>query len=314
MSSSASKLVWLLAPLLTVAVVSAHEWPARTQMLESPVRDVAYPASERWAAIVGRATGRPPETQTSVDMIVASVSPEPSAPEVAAAAPLPSASVIPPPAVAVNPVPARIPESGTVLMLGDSLMGGVVAGLRQSLPRQYTIVDRHKASTGLSNREYYDWPLTAQEAAASASPNWVIIHLGGNDGQDIRENGQWLKFGSETWAQVYQARAEHMIAGIRSASPQASIIWLGLPAMRPEKYEAKSVLIASLHRAAAQSQGVDYIDGRTVLGSAYTKDGLGQDGRRQVWRLDDGIHYSRAGGSELSGAVIRLVGWSPTAP
>ena len=307
-SSTVSRLVWLLAPLLTVAVVSASEWPARTQMLEGPVRDIAYPASEVWASVVARATGSSPHSEPAAPVMVATAIAPAAALETPA---LPPSS--PHPAAAPVAAPA-VPTSGTVLMLGDSLMGGIVAGLRQNLPRQYTIIDRHKASTGLSNREYFDWPATAREATASASPQWVVIHLGGNDGQDIRENGQWLRFGSDAWAQAYQARAETMIQGIRASSPQAKIIWIGLPAMRPSKYEAKSVLIASLHRAAARSQGIDYIDGRTVLGNDYSKDGLGHDGRRHVWRLDDGIHYSRAGGSELGGAVMRLVGWTPSSP
>ncbi len=304
MRFSLSRLSWLLLPLLTVAVVSAPEWPARAQMLDGPVRDVWFPLAERWAALVGSSKGseQSPESQGIVATAVASTSPAASAPVVLAAATVAPTSA---------PLPVvSTPTGGTVLMLGDSLMGGVVVGLRQRLSRDYKVVDRHKASTGLSNQQYFDWPLTAGQATAETHPAWVVIHLGGNDGQDILFQGRWLRFGSEEWKREYQARAENLIRGVKAAAPQARVVWLGLPAMRPEKYEAKSVLIASLQRAASQNQGAAYVDGRQALGGAYSKDGVGYDGRRQVWRLDDGIHYSRAGGVELGDAVGKAVGWA----
>lgn len=308
MRSSLSRLSWLLLPLLTVAVVSAPEWPARAQMLDGPVRDVWFPLAERWAALVGSSntSEQAPESQSIVATAVASSSPAASVPVSLATTAVAAAPTVAP---ATTPA-ASAPTGGTVLMLGDSLMGGVVVGLRQRLSRDYKVVDRHKASTGLSNQQYFDWPLTASQATAETHPSWVIVHLGGNDGQDILFQGRWLRFGSDEWKREYQARAEALIRAVKAAAPQARVVWLGLPAMRPEKYEAKSVLIASLQRAASQNQGAAYVDGRQALGGAYSKDGVGYDGRRQVWRLDDGIHYSRAGGVELGDAVGKAVGWA----
>lgn len=314
MSNRFSRLAWLLVPLLTVAVAAAPEWPARTQMLEGVARDVFFPLAQRWAALVGPMAKPelssplpvlPPQEPVLVASVAASGTGAPALLPAVGSAGLPVAV-----ATAPEPAPVAAPVTGgTVLMLGDSLMGGVVVGLRQRLPRDFKVVDRHRASTGLSNQDYFDWPTTAGQAALETQPQWVVIHLGGNDGQDILSNGKWLRFGTDPWKAEYQARAERMIAQVRQASPQARVVWLGLPAMRPEKYENKSVLIASLQRAATQSQGVEYVDGRQALGGHYTKDGQGYDGRRQVWRLDDGIHYSRAGGVELGNAVGVSMGW-----
>lgn len=308
------RLSWLLLPLLTVAVVSAPEWPARTQMLEGASRDVWFPLAQRWADLVApapAAVDRAIPVPSLPQAPVALPAPGPAVATVVAAVQAPAAPAVALASSAPTPIePVAAATGGTVLMLGDSLMGGVVVGLRQRLPRQFKVVDRHKASTGLSNQEYFDWPTVAGQAALETQPQWVVIHLGGNDGQDILRQGKWLRFGSPEWKQEYQARAERMIAQVRAASPHAQVVWLGLPAMRPEKYENKSVLIASLHRAASYNQGVTYVDGRQALGGTYTKDGQGYDGRRQVWRLDDGIHYSRAGGVELGNAVGVTMGWS----
>ena len=91
-------------------------------MLDGPVRDVWFPLAERWAALVGSSKGseQSPESQGIVATAVASTSPAASAPVVLAAATVAPTSA---------PLPVvSTPTGGTVLMLGDSLMGGVVVG------------------------------------------------------------------------------------------------------------------------------------------------------------------------------------------
>lgn len=311
-----ARLLWLFAPLFAVAVTAAPQWPARAQMIDHQGRDIAYPLAQGWARIVGTALGRtapvPAPTVARAPGVPRSGliarTPAVAAPPSSAPAPWVVAQAAAQPPIAPHAV--AVPQTGTVLMLGDSLMGSVVAGVRPLLSRRYTLSDRHKASTGLSNREYYDWPAMAHQAALELQPTWAVVHLGGNDGQDILAQGRWLRFGSPAWTAAYQARAEELIDELRQAQPQVHIVWLGLPAMRPPQYEAKSATIAAVQRAAAQARGVPYVDGREVLGASYSKDGVGTEGRRQVWRADDGIHYTRAGGSELGRAIGAAAGWS----
>ena len=305
MGFGTARVMWMAMPLLAVALFSASEWPARAQMLEGPARDAWFPLAQQWERVAR--PGKAGELATRVAPVTVAA----AAPSAAPRPPSPAAPS-PSPVIAAAPVVAAVkaaPKEGTILMLGDSLMGGVVSGLRPELPKAYRIVDRHKSSTGLTNQQYFDWPSVAKQATADTKPAWVIIHLGGNDGQDMLVDGRWVKFGTADWDAMYTRRAEAMIQGVRSAWPEARVLWLGLPNMRPPSYQAKSSRINGLQKAAALSQGVAFVDAHAALGQQYSKDGVGDSGKREIWRLDDGIHYSRAGGGRLGKAVGVSAGW-----
>jgi len=302
------RLAWMAVPLLVVAWVSAPEWPARAQMLEGPARDVWFRLAERWEKVAR--PGSNEKVRTPVVIQVASAAPASTPSRAAQPVAVTVAPSLPVTPSSVQAQTQAVPKEGTVLMLGDSLMGGVVAGLRPELPKSYRIVDRHKSSTGLTNRQYFDWPAVARQAALETNPAWVVIHLGGNDGQDMLVGQRWVKFGTSEWDAIYTQRAEEMIQAVRQASPSARILWLGLPAMRPASYQTKSARISGLQQAATRAQGVAFVDAHDALGASYSKDGVGEGGRRQIWRLDDGIHYSRDGGGRLGRAVGSSAGWA----
>lgn len=318
---------WLLAPLLVVAWTAAPEWPARTAMMDSPWRDVWYPVATSWSAVhpVAQEQDTPgdvPPSPAATPNVVASasdtviVTPASSGassvvsvrvdPARTAATPLQAtgetASVMAPnpPSAAIPGTPAT-PKS--VLAIGDSLMGEVAAGFRTGLPRDIAVYDRHKSSTGLTNQGYYNWPEVARQAALETKPTDVVIHMGGNDAQDMMVSGHWVRFGSDEWLAQYKARALLMIANIRAASPGVRIIWVGLPAMRSDVFDAKVQKLVSAQKAAATEAGVPFFDGHVALGATFSKDGPDNAGRRRLLRADDGIHYSREGGRLIAREV-----------
>lgn len=286
-------------PLAVVAVVSAPEWPARAMMLEEPLREPVLQVAQAWEAHTAPVRERFNATQTtSADgpvVVSAAIAPTP----VVAAAPV--VANIPTPSV-VKPV---VPTSGTVLLLGDSLMGGMVPGFRQEMDRAFVLKDKHRSSTGLTNRDYYNWPQEAGNFARAEPAQLVFIHLGGNDGQDMTVNGAWYKFGSAAWSETYQKRAEEMIENVQTALPSATIVWIGLPAMRLDKYNKKMIVISSLQKNAALARGIEYVDGYEAMGAVYSKDGATVDGARKILRLDDGIHYSREGGRIIAHTALK---------
>lgn len=304
-ASVSRRLGWLMVPLGVIAWMAAPEWPSRVAMMNSPWRDGWLPIASAWAqthplptpAEAPAPMGPGPETTAQVT----STTP---APAVSVATPAASATTVanivtaaPSPAAAA---PLAAPTGGVVLMLGDSLMGEVAAGLRQHLPRTFTVVDNHKSSTGLTNLGYYDWPTTVFQETQAAHPQWVVIHMGANDSQDMLLNGHAVRFGSDAWQAAYLSRAQLLLDRIKEAAPQATIVWIGLPAMRSDTFDARMDIIRQIQGKAAASRGVPYLDGHNALGPAYAKDGDVGGGKRLILRADDGIHYSRAGGTRLA--------------
>lgn len=285
-------------PLAVVAVVSAPEWPARAMMLEEPMREPVLQMAQAWETRTQPLRARFVEDESGNDSPVVVSAAVAVAPVAVAAAPV--VAHVPAPSV-VKPV---VPTSGTVLLLGDSLMGGMVPGFRQEMDRAFVLKDKHRSSTGLTNRDYYNWPQEAGNFARAEPANVVFIHLGGNDGQDMTVNGAWHKFGSAAWSQTYQKRAEELIGNVQAALPNATIVWIGLPAMQPEKYNSKMAVISSLQKNAAVARGIAYVDGYEAMGAVYSKDGPTVEGARKILRLDDGIHYSREGGRMIAHTAL----------
>jgi hypothetical protein len=193
-------------------------------------------------------------------------------------------------------------------MIGDSLMGEVAAGLRQHLTRAFRVVDRHKSSTGLTNLGYYDWPATAKAAVEETQPTWAVIHMGGNDAQDMLIQGHFVRFGSPAWQEAYLVRARLMIHLIRQADPNVRLAWIGLPAMRSDTFDARMEVIRKIQKQAAEDEQVPYLDGHEALGKVYSKDGE-IHGRREILRANDGIHYSLTGGTLLAHEVVGADGF-----
>lgn len=290
----------IAVPLAVVAVVSAPEWPARAMMVEEPMRAPLLQVAQTWEQHTQNVRARfGTDNATASDgpvVVSAAVSPIVEAKPVVAYVPAPS--------VVAKP---SVPTSGTVLLLGDSLMGGMVPGFRQEMDRAFVLKDKHRSSTGLTNRDYYNWPQEAGTFARAEPAQVVFIHLGGNDGQDMTVNGAWHKFGSAAWSETYQKRAEEMIGNVQAALPSATIVWIGLPAMRPEKYNSKMAVISALQKKASLARGIAYVDGYEAMGTTYSKDGPTVEGARKILRLDDGIHYSREGGRMIAHTALRHV-------
>jgi len=319
--STPRRFLWVALPLAVMAWMAAPEWPARAGMMDAPWRDAWVPIATAWAQTHPSAAspeeGAPAPTSVTVPAsrpaVLAGLDPvanpvavaSSAAPALAHPAGPATASV----ASSANQASIQVAQQavqhdpmagGTVLMIGDSLMGEVAAGMRQNLPRRYAVVDRHKVSTGLTNVAYYDWPGTAQAAASETHPQWVVIHMGANDAQDMLVDKHWIHFGSDVWKATYLARAQALLDRLATAAPGVTVVWVGLPAMRSEEFDAKMAVIRDLQGQAAVSRGVVYLDGHVALGPAYAKDAELTKGHRTILRADDGIHYSRTGGTQLA--------------
>lgn len=320
------RILWVACPLLMIAISAAPEWPARIEMLEDSLfKDVLYKPAVAWKNTVERI----PVFQHSVEKEIDNTSLEQNInvkPTVTLIANNPvfsqKSTVInlnEPVKIekklelaSSNLIPADKDEKKIaynkpkfILAVGDSLMSEVSQGLRSGLSKDIKVKDIHKSSTGLTNIDYYDWPETAYKNVLNYKPDWVVIHLGGNDGQDIKSGNRFIRVTDPEWTDIYYQRANLLISKIRKANPNVNIVWLGLPAMRDNKFAAKMNIIRKAQEKAAKNNNIIYID--TVndmgLGSSYQKQAK-INGKTLTLRRTDGIHYTRDGGIVLADEII----------
>ena len=88
------------------------------------------------------------------------------------------------------------PPGGSVLVLGDSMADWLAYGLEDAFgdTPDLAVVRKNRASSGLvrydSRNENQDWAAVAREAIAAAKPKFVVMMIGINDRQPIRERAQ----------------------------------------------------------------------------------------------------------------------------
>ena len=185
-----------------------------------------------------------------------------------------------------------------VLFIGDSMMQSFAPHMQKWLKNEHHInsnnLGRH--STGLSNQQYYDWPLEAEKRiAATPQLKLVVVMMGANDPWNIETTSKRvLNFKSPEWAAEYGARALRIVAAAKRQD--AEVIWIGLPHMRLAKYNPK---IRFLDDTLAQHLAgqVIYIRSHELLdgGSGKYRDSIEKDGKLIRVRHKDGIHLNAAG-------------------
>ena len=185
-----------------------------------------------------------------------------------------------------------------VLFIGDSMMQSFAPHMQKWLKNEHHInsnnLGRH--STGLSNQQYYDWPLEAEKRiAATPQLKLVVVMMGANDPWNIETTSKRvLNFKSPEWAAEYGARALRIVAAAKRQG--AEVIWIGLPHMRLAKYNPK---IRFLDDTLAQHLAgqVIYIRSHELLdgGSGKYRDSIEKDGKLIRVRHKDGIHLNAAG-------------------
>ena len=196
-------------------------------------------------------------------------------------------------------------ENLGVILIGDSIMQGFGWGFENTLKTsRITIKNLAKASTGLTNKKFYDWSeelKNALENLKNRPQNLLILALfGANDAYSYAFDGRALEFGTDAWKQAYEGR----IAQIYDIADEygAQVAWLGMPCMRSEKFDKKMKTLNLIYKDAAQKRGARYID----IGGAICDNGkyLKQGVDNKPLRNDDGVHISLNGAKKAAIYVV----------
>jgi uncharacterized protein len=197
-----------------------------------------------------------------------------------------------------------------IAFLGDSTADGLWGGFTSLVPHASCLKDVFelgrfaKNSTGLSRPEKYDWAEEARRIAEGFKPQLVIISLGLNDRQSVVDRTETgarrvTQYESPEWPDKYRERVTAMLRGAMAA--KASVLWVGLAAMRDNAANADAQLknklfeqaVADLAVGSAQyvppwklnEQGVDVF-------TSYAPD---KHGKMVHIRASDGEHFTAAG-------------------
>ena len=196
-------------------------------------------------------------------------------------------------------------ENLGVILIGDSIMQGFGWGFENALKTsKISIKNMAKASTGLTNKKFYDWSEELKAALASLEnrpQNLLIFALfGANDAYSYTFDEQALDFGTDAWREAYEGRIAEIYE--IAAEHGAQVVWLGVPCMKSEKFDKKMKALNLIYKDAAQKYGARYIDisGAICDNGKYLKEGAD----KKPLRKDDGMHISMNGAKKIAVYVV----------
>jgi len=203
---------------------------------------------------------------------------------------------------AAPPVPPMTPVQ--IAVVGDSLSVLLAQGLQEIYAERpaVTFVRKNRDSSGLVRDDYYDWPKNLKDLL-SATPNLdaVVIMVGSNDRQQLRDEAGVHEPRSERWNELYARRIDALIAIARDH--KLPVVWVGLPTMRTERYRADVLAFNDIYRRRVSAAGATYVDIWEAFSGEdgdYVVTGPDVGGELVRLRTSDGVHFTKAGARKLA--------------
>lgn len=213
---------------------------------------------------------------------------------------------------AAQPAPAAVDENHIteILTIGDAIGGGLGAGLaRVTEPGgDYDVSIRFNEESGLARPEVYDWAATVPKILEGNAYDVIVVMLGSNDRQTIRDGDMRYDFGTPEWTATYTAQANLLLD--RLAASGARVIWVAPPPMRDPEYDAAMKTIAALQKDLVEKRGMTFLDLRrdfTNPDGTYTDSTT--DGQANIIKLRgrDGISFFKAGNNLMGEKVLAAI-------
>lgn len=210
-----------------------------------------------------------------------------------------------------EPEDAANAEGLKLLILGDSLAAtgfGVLLEKRLDAQPGVTCFRKGKSASGLARPDFYDWMDMGKRQVEWREPDYVVVIMGGNDGQDLTSTsgkGRRVRWKTEGWPDAYRERVSKFLGRVTAGG--AKVIWLSLPPMGLTSLEKKLVMIRGLQKEAVDELGKDgvYVD----LAPYLTDDEGGMlkkaevKGKSRAIRAEDRIHFTMSGSEYLADLV-----------
>jgi uncharacterized protein len=199
-------------------------------------------------------------------------------------------------------------DQAEVLVTGDSQAEFIGQLLTDELPEDLfdvEVVPRH--STGLTNPEFFNWEINAQQEIAARQPDAVVMVIGGNDGFNVLVDGRLYGWQEPQWQLEYARRAAVVMSEFGS-NGERPVYWLPPPTARDSEqnaiYETQNHAVEA---AAAAVPGARYVDIFNTINDGEYSDELEIDGRRVLARQPDGIHFTREGAIVPARLILRAM-------
>lgn len=191
-----------------------------------------------------------------------------------------------------------------VLVLGDTLAEQLSQGLADEFVSErpeVAIVKKTKNNTGFVRTDIYDWTAQASALLAKEKATAIVVLLGINDRQPLRDDSKIEEFRSDRWREIYGKRVEDFLVKLKDKN--VPIFVMGLPPVRSPKMSLDAVYLNEILSERTRKVGgyfIDAWDGFVAENGDFMATGPALDGQTRRLRASDGVHFTKAGQRKLA--------------
>jgi len=202
-----------------------------------------------------------------------------------------------------------IPATEYVLVFGDVMADQLAQGLADAFVSErpeVAISRKTKANSGFVRGDFYDWVGLAPTLLAKEKVTAIVVILGVNDRQPLRDDQGAYEFRTDRWRELYGKRIEDFLVKLKDKN--VPIFVVGMPSMRNAKLSTDVVYLNEILAERTRKVGgyyVDVWDGFITESGDFMASGAALDGQIRRLRADDGIHFTKAGQRKLAHYVER---------
>jgi hypothetical protein len=195
-----------------------------------------------------------------------------------------------------------------VAVVGDSLASGLGVYLERVLKPSLVRVSRQgRISTGLARPDYFNWPAALAEIVDNFRPDLIVVMLGENDNQALRDaaGDEQTQVGTFDWPSAYGDRVKDFMN--LATSKGARVVWVGLPIVSDKGrwgiIERQNDVFESSAKATDDVAFLDTWDMFAAPDGGYTA--YHRDGDNvELIRESDGLHFNATGYDLLARDVV----------
>lgn len=192
-----------------------------------------------------------------------------------------------------------------VAFVGDSTSDGLWGGFSSLVPRNpclkggFDLGRFAKNSTGLTRPDKFNWPDEVKRIGDKDKPALFVMSLGLNDRQSVVVGGRVTLETSPDYPAKYKERVAAVLKS--AAASGASLLWIGLPAMRdaaPDRDAREKNKMFAEAIAEFGNPTLQYVDPWRLNPAGedkFASYGPDQSGKIIQIRASDGEHFTPAG-------------------
>lgn len=213
-------------------------------------------------------------------------------------------------AAAAPPPQPKLENAKKVLVIGDFVAGALGDGLKTAFEDSPGVIveTRANGSSGLVRDDFYDWPAQLPALVGEVKPSVLVIQIGANDRQQLVTPTGRLDFRTDPWFSAYGERVARLVSV--AAETRVPVIWVGLPAFRPQNMTADALRLNTIYRASIEKVNGEFVDvweGFVDQEGRFIVTGSDINGQPVRLRGNDGINFTGPGKRKLAFYVEKSV-------